>query len=61
MADLRVAIVDDEPLVRSGLRSLLEAEREVTIVAEARNGTEALAAIRAHTPDVVFLDVQMPG
>jgi two-component system LytT family response regulator len=61
MADLRVAIVDDEPLVRSGLRSLLEAEREVTIVAEARNGTDALVAIRAHRPDVVFLDVQMPG
>ncbi len=61
MADLRVAIVDDEPLVRSGLRSLLEAEQEVTIVAEARNGAEALDAIRAHRPDVVFLDVQMPG
>ena len=61
MADLRVVIVDDEPLVRSGLRSLLEQEPDVTIVAEARNGIEALEAIRASTPDVVFLDVQMPG
>jgi len=61
VADLRVVIVDDEPLVRSGLRSLLEKERDVTIVAEARNGTEALEAIHGGTPDVVFLDVQMPG
>ena len=61
MPDLRVVIVDDEPLVRSGLRSLLAEEPGVTIVAEARNGTAALEAIHAHTPDVVFLDVQMPG
>jgi two-component system LytT family response regulator len=58
---LRVLIADDEPLVRSGLRSLLEREPDVTIVGEARNGIEALAAIQAHTPDVVFLDVEMPG
>ena len=61
MADLRVVIVDDEPLVRSGLRSLLQDERDVTVVAEARNGIEALEAIHTHTPDIVFLDVQMPG
>ena len=57
----RVAILDDEPPVRSGLRPPLETAREVTIVAEAPNGTEAVAAIRAHAPDVVFLDVQIPG
>lgn len=61
MADLRVVIVDDEPLVRSGLRSLLEQEHDVAIVAEARNGKEALEAIGANRPDIVFLDVQMPG
>jgi two-component system LytT family response regulator len=61
MADLRVVIVDDEPLVRSGMRSLLDDESGVTIVAEARNGVEAVDAIRTHKPDVVFLDVQMPG
>jgi two-component system, LytTR family, response regulator len=61
MVELRVVIVDDEPLVRSGLRSLLAQERDVTIVAEARNGKEALEAIRANRPDLVFLDVQMPG
>ncbi len=61
MPDLRVAIVDDEPLVRRGLRALLKQEPDVTIVAEARNGIEAIAAITAKAPDVVFLDVQMPG
>jgi two-component system LytT family response regulator len=61
MPGLRVAIVDDEPLVRRGLRSLLAQESDVTIVAEARNGVEAIAAITANAPDVVFLDVQMPG
>jgi two-component system, LytTR family, response regulator len=61
MPDLRVVIVDDEPLVRSGMRSLLEEEGDVGVVAEARNGVEAVDAIRAHNPDVVFLDVQMPG
>ena len=61
MSDLRVILVDDEPLVRSGLRSLLDDEGDVEIVAEARNGVEAVAAIREHKPDVVFLDVQMPG
>lgn len=61
MSELRVLLVDDEPLVRSGLRALLEQQRDVVIAAEARNGPEAVDSIRAHAPDVVFLDVQMPG
>jgi two-component system, LytTR family, response regulator len=61
MATLRAMIVDDEPLVRSGLRAILELETDITIAAEARNGIEALAAIAEHVPDIVFLDVQMPG
>jgi two-component system LytT family response regulator len=61
LPSLRVVIVDDEPLVRSGLRSLLDQESGVTIVGEARNGVEALEVIQASTPDLVFLDVQMPG
>jgi two-component system LytT family response regulator len=61
MPDLRVILVDDEPLVRSGMRLLLDEEADVEVVAEARNGVEAVAAIREHNADVVFLDVQMPG
>jgi two-component system LytT family response regulator len=61
LPELRVILVDDEPLVRSGLRQLLDQEADLVITAEARNGSEALQMIRTHAPDVVFLDVQMPG
>jgi two-component system LytT family response regulator len=60
MADLRVLLVDDEPLVRRGLRAHLAKVPDVTIVAECRDGLEAVSAIREHAPDLVFLDVQMP-
>jgi two-component system LytT family response regulator len=59
-APVRVVIVDDEPLARRTLRVLLEPEAGVEIVAEAGNGAEALDAIAATQPDLVFLDVQMP-
>jgi two-component system LytT family response regulator len=55
-----VLIVDDEPLARHRIRELLKGEREIEIAGEARNGAEAIAAINAHNPDIVFLDVQMP-
>ena len=58
---LRILIVDDEPLARDRLRGLLRAEPAVEIIGECANGEEALAAIRARTPDLVFLDMQMPG
>ncbi len=58
---LRVMLVDDEPLVRLGLRRLLEREPQVELVAECADGDEALAAVAAHRPDVLFLDMQMPG
>jgi two-component system LytT family response regulator len=57
---VRVLIVDDEPLARDRIREMLKDDREILIVAEARNGSEAIAAITAHDPDIVFLDVQMP-
>ncbi|HEX6637307.1 MAG TPA: LytTR family DNA-binding domain-containing protein [Steroidobacteraceae bacterium] len=57
---MKVLIVDDEPLAREGMRLLLDAEPGVTSLAEARNGAEAVAAIRAARPDLVLLDVQMP-
>jgi two-component system, LytTR family, response regulator len=58
---LRVVIVDDEPLARDCMRIALEKATDVTIVAECSDGVDAVEAIRAHLPDVVFLDVQMPG
>jgi DNA-binding LytR/AlgR family response regulator len=58
---LRTLIVDDEASARSRLRKLLAAHPEIEIVAEAADGVEALAAIAQSKPDLVFLDVQMPG
>ena len=57
---LRVLLVDDEPLVRRGLRALLADEPDVRVVGEAGDGREGEAAVRALRPDLVFLDVQMP-
>jgi Response regulator of the LytR/AlgR family len=58
---LKVVIADDEPLARERLRSLLQAHGGVEIVAEAANGAEALHACAEHHPDVVLLDIAMPG
>jgi two-component system, LytTR family, response regulator len=57
---LTTLIVDDEPLAREGLRMLLTQDPDVSAVHEARDGREAVAAIRKMRPDLVFLDVQMP-
>jgi two-component system LytT family response regulator len=58
---IRTLVVDDEPLARERIISLLRKEPDVEVLAECANGTEAVAAIRGHRPDLVFLDVQMPG
>lgn len=58
---LRTLIVDDEPLARRRLTRLLERSDEVEIAGECASGSEAVEAIRAERPDIVFLDVQMPG
>jgi two-component system LytT family response regulator len=58
---LKTLIVDDEALARRGLRHRLQSARDVHIVGEARNGREALEMIRQNQPDLVFLDIQMPG
>lgn len=58
---LRCLIVDDEPLARSSLRRLLSEDPDVELVGECANGREALAAVKAHAPDLLFVDVQMPG
>lgn len=57
---IRVLLVDDESLAREMLREMLQDDPQVTIVGESCNGREALEAIRTHSPDLIFLDVQMP-
>ncbi len=61
MSPLRTVIVDDEPLAREELAYQLGELEDVEIVAQAGNGLDALAAVEKHRPDVLFLDVQMPG
>ncbi len=56
-----VVIADDQPMVRAGLRSLLEGEDDVVVVAEAVDGEQALSAVRRHRPDVVLMDIRMPS
>lgn len=57
---IRVVLVDDQTLVRQGIRSLLELAGDVAIVAEASDGDEGIAVIRRERPDVVLLDLRMP-
>lgn len=61
MTAIRTLIVDDEALARRGLELRLAAFEDVEIVAQCRNGREALQAAQEHAPDLIFLDVQMPG
>jgi DNA-binding NarL/FixJ family response regulator len=58
---VRVVVADDQDLVRLGLRTLLNAEDGVTVVGEAADGLAAVEQARAHRPDVVLMDVRMPG
>ena len=58
---IRVLLCDDQPLVLAGLRTILEAEQDVEAVGEARDGREAIALVRQLHPDVVLMDIRMPG
>ncbi len=58
---VRVLLADDERLVRAGFRVLLERAADIEVVGEAADGDEAIALTRAHRPDVVLMDVRMPG
>jgi two-component system LytT family response regulator len=60
MPKIRAIIADDEPLARRGIKQLLAAHHDVTVVAEARNGSETITAVLELKPDLLFLDVDMP-
>jgi DNA-binding NarL/FixJ family response regulator len=57
---IRVLLVDDQPLVRAGLRTLLDEEADIEVVGDAANGEEGIAAVAALSPDVVLMDIRMP-
>ena len=61
MKKIAVLLVDDHAVVRQGLRALLEAEGDIAVVGEAENGREAVALAKKTLPDVVVMDVAMPG
>ena len=57
---IRVLLVDDQPLIRSGFRALLDIEDDIEVVAEAADGREGVALAREHRPDIALIDIQMP-
>jgi len=59
--NIRVLVVDDQALVRAGFRMILEAEPDLVVAGEARDGQDALVQVEACHPDVVLMDVRMPG
>jgi DNA-binding NarL/FixJ family response regulator len=58
---IRLVIADDQGMVRSGLRSLVEREPDIEVVAEASDGEQAVAAVRRFRPDVALMDIRMPN
>ncbi|MBC7442392.1 MAG: response regulator transcription factor [Ramlibacter sp.] len=58
---IRVVIADDQQLIRAGFRALLESEPDLEVVAEAATGAEAVEQVTRHRPDVVLMDIRMPG
>jgi DNA-binding NarL/FixJ family response regulator len=61
MTKLRVVIADDQPMMRAGFKAVLEATGDIEVVAEAGDGEEAVRAATEHAPDVVLMDIRMPG
>jgi DNA-binding NarL/FixJ family response regulator len=57
---IRVLLVDDQPLIRSGFRALLDGEDDIEVVAEAGDGQRGVALAREHLPDIALVDIQMP-
>jgi len=60
MGRIKILITDDHPVVRSGIRGMLETEPDFDVIAEAKNGREALELVQKFTPDVVLMDLRMP-
>jgi DNA-binding NarL/FixJ family response regulator len=58
---IRILTVDDHPLLRKGIAALVNAELDMKLIAEASNGQEAIEKFRSHRPDVILMDIQMPG
>ena len=58
---IRVLLADDQAMVRAGFRMILESEPDIEVVGEAANGEQAAASARRLRPDVVLMDIQMPG
>jgi len=58
---IRVALVDDQALVRAGFRALLDAQDDIEVVGEAANGDDAIRLVQAARPDIVLMDIRMPG
>jgi DNA-binding NarL/FixJ family response regulator len=58
---IKVLLADDQALVRAGFRALLEAQTDMEVVGEAADGEDAVALARVHAPDVVLMDIRMPG
>jgi DNA-binding NarL/FixJ family response regulator len=58
---IRVVVVDDQPLVRAGITMVVNSQKDITVVGEAANGQEALIQVRSQRPDLVLMDVRMPG
>lgn len=61
MTTIRVMVVDDQPLVRDGLRAILDAQPDIEVVAEAGTGSEAIELAARHRLDVILMDIRMPG
>lgn len=58
---IRALVVDDQALIRAGFRMILEAQPDITVAAEAGDGATAIELARVHRPDIVLMDVRMPG
>ena len=61
MSDIKILLVDDHAVVRMGFKMLIEAESDMTVIAEAESGEQGIKAFKEHKPDIVIMDITMPG